>query len=769
MNRLGTFIALLAVLLSFTGLAQTVTWSGQVKDGATGEPLGFATVFIKGSTLGTSTNTYGYFSLTADISKLPKDSLQLGISFLGYETFYIPVSHTQSAPLNVELNAKKESLKAVEVVGDRSQQEEEVHSTQMSTIRIPMKQIRHMPAIGGEVDIIKVMQLLPGISGGIEGTTGMFVRGGDADQNLVLMDEATVYEYSHLFGFFSIFNTDAVKDITVIKGGFPAEYGGRLSSIFDVTMKEGNAKKLSGSGGVGLLSSRLTVEGPMLNKKASFVVSGRRTYIDQVVKLAGENIPYYFYDLNGKFRINLSKKDFLRYSIYYGKDVLAIVDREGANNRNGFGFDKRNLTNTLSWNHIYNKKLFSKVSFFNSFFDYQINGRYEDNQIRVKSDITDYGLKTDYQWYRKSDHTVKFGALFTHHIFKPNLINTQGEISEYLESQSQPNLTFQEYAAYGQSEHRFFGSLLAVNAGLRFSASNTGKKWYAGIEPRINAKYSLTENDVVKASYSRMNQYMHRVSSSAVALPTDMWYPITEKVKPLNADQIAVGYEHLFKKPGLRFSFESYYKWMNNLIEYREGANLILNNEFEDELIQGSGDAYGFEFLLKRNEGRIYGWVAYTLSWSTRDFDELNGGKQYFARYDRRHDVSVALNFKITKRLHFSTIWVYATGSRFTAQTGQYLAPNPSLSGVEVVPIYSDRNAVKMSDSHRLDVNLIIKPKEKANRKWYGEWHIGAYNVYNRATPYQIEIVPRDDGLGYKYSQPGLFGFLPSIAYNYRF
>lgn len=765
-------------------IGQNITVSGKVADEKSGEDMMFATVYVEGTSAGVTTNEYGFFSLSFDPSKISGDKFTLVISYIGYAPKKISLDKGKSHKINIDLAEDQNTLDAFTVTEERTKMDEELNSSQMSIIRVPMKQIRYLPSLGGEVDIIKVMQLMPGVARGTEGTTGMFVRGGDADQNLVLLDEATVYNVGHLFGFFSVFNSDAIKDMTMIKGGFPAHYGGRLSSILDIRMKEGNVNEFHGQGGVGLLSSRLTLEGPIIKDKMSFLLSGRRTYIDQVFKLVGQTIPYYFYDLNAKLNYKFSDKDRLFYSAYLGNDVLKydeqIEDRDSVTgqpdttNLFDFGFTLGNITNTLRWNHIYNDKLFSNVSFITTSFKYDIRGSYLDNNLLIKSRIQDFGLKADWQLYQKEELTFRFGTHVIQHQFRPNIISTAGVISEFLGSREGDRINFQELALYGNAEYDLIPYVLKLKGGLRISGAVVPGDFYVAPEPRVAAKYSLSEHDALKVSYSRMRQYMHRVSSSTVALPTDLWYPVTKTIKPQWSDQVAAGYNRVFRKLKTSLSIEGYYKWMNNLIEYREGANLVLNDDFETELVQGKGDAYGVEVLFRRESGRWYGWLGYTLSWATRDFDDLNGGRRYFAKYDRRNDVSLVLNYEINKRLHISGVWVFANGSRFTAQVGQYLQPNPSLTGIDIVPIYTERNAVSMSPSHRLDLNLVWKSRQKKkdseeDRRYKWEWHFGCYNFYNRATPYRIEIVPNDSGIGYKYMQPGLFGFLPNVAFNFQF
>ena len=758
-------------------LAQSTEIKGNLVDESSGEPLGFASIIIEGTKLGTTSDENGKFELNFNPKRVKGDSATVKITFLGFGVISKTFPKTENQQFDLALSPTEQQLKIVEVSETKNVEQKELESTQMSAITVPIKQIMRLPSIGGEVDIVRVMQLLPGVSGGVEGTTGMFVRGGTDDQNLVLLDKAPVYEFSHLFGFFSIFNPNAVENFTLYKGAFPAKHGGRLSSILDIEKKQGNETKIHGAGGVGLLSSRLTLEGPIIKNKLSFVVSARRTYIDQVAKIVNQNIPYYFYDLSGQLTYKINENNTLYLSSYFGKDVL-YVDENTTGGRGGgpeegdngnFSFTKQNLASSLRWNRKYNAKLSSDVTLINTFFNYNIKGGFRENSIEAKSKIVDIGARMDFNYELNELSHVEFGGEATQHQFRPNLVTTSGDISEFLGSSEGPQLNFQEIGMYGSYHIKLIDSKLALNTGLRVSAATPERTFYSGLEPRFSSRYSLTSSDVVKGSYSRMNQYMHRVSSSTATLPTDMWYPVTSNIKPQKSDQIAVGYEHLFTKPRIKISLEGYYKWMNNLIEYREGTNLILNNDFEDDLLQGKGRAYGTEFLVRRDVGRFNGWVAYTLSWTNRQFDGLNQDKQYFAKYDRRHDLSIVANFEINKRLDFSAIWVYMSGSRFTPQIGQYVVANPSFTGAYVVPIYSDRNAVKMSDTHRLDLNLVIKPKEKPNRKFYGEWHIGCYNTYNRASPYQIQVVPSDNGIGYQYEQEGLFGFLPSFSYNFKF
>jgi hypothetical protein len=741
--------------------------SGYIKDASTNENLQYAYVETDITGVGSISNEYGFYSFTIPANK----NVLVTFSFVGSSPKNITINEPNNYVLNVSLESTASTTEEILVRGTKANaSKQEARSNKMSAITLPTKNLKTIPSIGGEVDILKVVQLLPGVARGTEGGTGMFVRGGDADQNLVLLDEATVYNVGHLFGFFSVFNPDAIKDLTLTKGAFPANYGGRLSSVLDIRMNEGNSSGIHGSGGVGLLSSRLTLEGPLMNEKISFLISGRRTYIDKVLGLANVTVPYFFYDFNAKINYTHNHKNRFYLSSYVGDDVLRVSesvadDSSASSDIFGFGFNLKNITQTMRWNHLYSAKTFSNTSLIHTLFNYDIKGDFAGNNILIKSQIRDLGIKNDITHYYSSDLTIKYGGQVINHQFRPNIISTSGEISEFLASQKGELQNTLESAIYGNAEWKI-DTNTTIAIGLRLSSSLVKNKTYLGPEPRIAAKRNIGKNGAIKASYSRMYQYMHRVSSSSVALPTDLWYPISERVKPQNADQIALGYHYYWPKTNMILTAEGYYKWMRNLIEYEEGTNLILNDNFEESLIQGNGTAYGFEFLAKRDEGDLNGWIGYTLSWSKRQFDELNGGKEFWARFDRRHDISVVANYAINKRHTISAVWVFSNGSRFTPIIGQYLVPNAALTGVEVIPLYTERNAISLNSSHRLDINWVIKNKKERRFKY--EWHIGGYNVYNRATPFTTRIVPTENG-GYKYEQPGLFGFIPSVAFNFNF
>jgi len=752
--------------MSLNAQATKTTISGYLTDASNGEALLYANVYLQNTTTGVNTNEYGFYSIDIPAG----EKVTLVYSYVGYQSLEKIFQQKKSSIENIALETTGTDLAEVEVVATREESgKEEIKSTQTSTIHIPLEQVRTIPSLGGEVDIIKVVQLMPGIAKGGEGGTGMFVRGGDADQNLVLLDEATVYNIGHLFGFFSVFNPDALKEVSVIKGGFPAQFGGRLSSVLDVRMKEGNNQKWRVEGGIGLLSSRLTVEAPIIKNRASFLLSGRRTYIDKILRAVDIPLPYYFYDLNAKLNYKISDKDRLFFSAYFGDDVLKYSEDAGLEDVDfdlGFGFQLGNFTQTLRWNHIYSPKLFSNLSIIHTSFNYNIRGDIENNSVLIKSEIEDIGLKLDFAKYQSAKTKIRFGAQIILHRFRPNILSAAGEVAEFIEDREGAFSKTLETALYGNYEFQATEKL-KLSAGLRLTGAKVVSHTYANLEPRFSANYLFNERQSFKLSYSRMTQYMHRVSSSTVALPTDLWYPVSKNVKPQLSRQIAGGFHQYFEKSKMSLSLEAYYKTMKNLIEYKEGSNLILNDDFEDLLLQGKGKSWGLEFLLRRQSGKINGWIGYTLSWSRRHFDELNEGEKFWAKYDRRHNLSIVANWDLTKKLTFSAVWEYASGARFTPLRAQYIFPNAALTDVEIIPVYSKRNEFQLSPSHRLDINLVIR--NKARKRYRTEWHLGAYNVYNRATPYSIRVKLDENTGALKYEQPGLFGFLPSIAYNFKF
>lgn len=755
-------LLLILCTISAPAIAQ-FTVSGHIYDRSDKEVLPGAALYLPDTQSGTITNVYGFYSLSPDTP-----IIRIQISYLGYQPIDTTLTLSENITLDFFLDEQIGQLEEVLVSASRLELQEKVNSTRMSTFNLRPEEISNIPTLGGEADLIKVAQLLPGVTSGNEGTTGMFVRGGTDDQNLVVLDDAVVYNLGHLFGFFSVFNADAIKDVDIIKGGFPSDYGGRLSSVMDVRMNDGSAQRYNARGGIGLLTSRLTVDGPIIKDRMSFMVAARRTYIDRVFQAVGSNLPYYFYDYNVKLNYKINNNDRLYFSSYFGDDVLAFnetAEEDEGDEDLDFGFKLGNFTSTLRWNHIYkSQKLFSNVTLHQTRFKYDITGNFIDNSLLIKSQIQDIGGKADWQYFETTENKYVFGFQSVAHFFRPNVISTAGDIGDLVDDRKGSLIQTTEWALYAGNERQVSDQLL-INAGIRYSFTLAEDKLYAGPEPRISARYKVNDLSSFKASYSLMRQYMHRVSSSSIALPTDLWYPVTENVKPQRSHQFAVGYTRIFPKQQASLEIESYYKSLKNLIEYREGASLILNDNFERELLAGDGESYGLEFLVRKKHGIFTGWFSYSISKTNRTFDELNNGNTYPAKYDRTHVMNFVSMAELTDKVSFSAVWTFQSGARFTPQIGQFLMPNSSLTSFELIPIYGDRNGTQLGSSHRLDINFILKPRGK--NRFGGEWHIGAYNFYNKAAPFRVDI--KNNGVAYEYVQQGLFGFIPSISYNFNF
>ena len=741
--------------------AQKHTISGYVYDMRTRESIIGVSVAEVHSGSNLITNAYGFYSLT-----LSGDSAMLLYSFSGFETMVLPLRLIKDTVLSVFISPSVVKLEQIKITGSKRNEAEKATAATTSEIKIDPKNLTSIPSFAGEADPLKVLQLMPGVQRGQEGTNGMFIRGGTIDQNLILLDDAPVYNAGHLLGFFSVFNNDALKDVKLIKGGFDAEYGGRLSSVVDIRMDDGNMKNHQVEGSLGMLSTRLTVQGPIKKDTISYMFGARRSYIDQLSKWLGFPVPYYFYDLNGKINWKVNAKTRIYLSAYFGNDILNIDKslRQQYGDVSGFGFNLLNSTATLRINREHNSKLFANYSLFHTQFGYDVNGSFLGNSILVRSTISDWAIKADYSYYHSSAHLFKFGFTAVQHLFIPNFISTAGEITEFIKSRNPPPIFMTEYALYVSDQYKVNAKLM-LNFGARLSGALVQNTSYVGLEPRFSASYALKKNLYWKSSYSRMRQYMHLVSSSTVSLPTDLWYPVTNVVKPLVSDQFASGFELALPKIRSKVTVEGYFKEMRNLIEFKEGAQILLNDNFEKELLVGTGQAYGMEILFQRFAGKWSGWLAYTLSWSTRQFDGLNGNKSYYAKFDRRHDLSIVLNYNATKNWQFSAVWVYMTGARFTPQVGQYLMPNASLTSVDVLPIYTSRNAVTMSPTHRLD--LCATWSSALGKKLHFDFVFGVYNVYNRASPFLVEIARSTNG-SMVYQQPGLFGTVPYFSFNFK-
>lgn len=700
--------------------------------------------------------------------QVPKGKFQITISYTGYKKFSQSLSIARDTIIYFFLQTKNEELNEIIVTADRTLQSDQFETTRMSTNTLSGKEISSIPVLGGEADLIKTIQLLPGVTKGADGTTDLFVRGGAADQNLVMLDGAPVYNTGHLFGFLSVFNSDMLDKVESINGAFPSEYGGRLSSILDVSSKSTMPNRTKLKGNIGLLASRLMIEQPIVKDKLAIWVAGRRTYVDQVIRLTGEELPYFFYDLNTKVIYKPNARDRMEFTIYEGNDVLDFsrAPRATLRNRNiTNSFTLGNSTQTFLWKrNFYNFN--TTLSLYRTVFQYNIQSTFTDNALFVNSSIVDVGGK----WIIASDSlkkkiSVKGGVEMVQHQVAPNRITTTGEISDILKSGATTPQTALETSGFFHVD----GSLtprLRFNAGARVSSAYVDNTFYVNPEPRVAFRYAIDSLTAIKASYSRMAQYLHRVSSAAVAFPTDIWYPVTSRVKPQTADQIALGVQRTFPKQNVYVSVEGYYKWMHDLIGYKEGASLLLNTNFENQLVQGKGLSYGLEVLIKKESGKLMGWISYTLAKSERQYDEVNNGDWFLARYDRRHNLAVVMNYQLSKRWSVSSVFEFISGSRFTPIIGQYVVPAPSLAGIDLIPVYAPINSVKLADTHRLDVG--VKYRTRPDKKLQGEWFVGVYNVYNRAAPIGIVIRPNGDG-SFRYEQPGLFGLLPFVSYGFKF
>lgn len=753
-------LALFLVVPLFESYAQSSV-SGKLLDAETGESLPFANVQNLATEAVTITDTLGTFRIKAS----PQDTIEF--SFIGYESFKVLAGEIKTnKPIRISPNST--ILQTVEVETERSPAIEQFDKIRpgMQTLRKDV--IFQLPTIAGEPDFVKVITLMPGSSKGIEGSNDFFIRGGAADQNLVLLDGAPVYNTGHLFGFLSVFNPSAVGEVNIMTGGFPAEYGGRLSSIIDIRSKELSKDQLLVEGGIGVISSRISAEVPIIKDKLAVQVAGRRTYADKVVDLVGaEELPYYFYDMNFNLDYDLNESTRLHYGFYFGDDVLNYDGTRGRNDDpSGSSFVIGNHIQTLSLEKDYrNFSSTTDLSF--TRFDYKINNYFQDNRLNVVSDIRDLSFRQKFTRPITPNDKIHTGFSTIRRSVNTNLINVEGELAEVIPSSEGEQVNVFEGALFGEWEFKR-GPLEGI-VGTRVSTAFVQGEKYWQPEPRLALRYAIDQNWALKASYTRMAQYIHRVSSSSFALPTDVWYPVDRQVRPQTANQWTLGASRLLEKEGIVLSAEAYYKQMNNLVEFREGTNLVLNPEFREGLLQGDGTSYGFEWLVRKDLGKFRGWLSYTLSWTQRQFDELNEGRVFPARYDRRHNGSVVANYSLNDRWSFSMVWEFISGARFTPIIGYYGVPNASATGVDLIPIYPDRNSVKLADTHRLDLSIILKGKEKPGKKWRGDWHFSVYNVYNRATPIAIDITFDEATNSYSYEQPGLLGLLPSVTYNFKF
>ena len=811
-----TVLSLLLLLPLLAAGQKKYTVSGYVNEKGSKESLLGVSIYVKEYQTGTITNAYGFYSIT-----LPEtDSITLIYSYVGFTADTVTLDFHSNKNLNIELS-QGIALQEFVVRGERTNSE----VTQMSTVKLVPKEIKSIPMLMGEKDVFKTLMLMPGVSSGTEGTSGMYVRGGGPDQNLVILDEATIYNASHLLGFFSIFNGDAIKSIELTKGGFPARYGGRLSSIIDVNMKEGNKQSYHGEGGIGILSAHAMVEGPIVKNKSSFMVSARRTYFDVlaqpiIMAISAANgyrtmAGYFFLDLNAKFNYDFGDKNKLYVSGYWGRDKFYMSGKEldyDDNYTYKAGMYWQNGAAIARWNHLFSNKLFSNLSFIFSDYTMDIYSKqsYLDEFYNMDylSGIRDYTLKYDFTYTVSPNHTILMGATATLHQFRPSALvyadtDTSGKFSQSTE------IIGMESAVYVEDEMRI-GKKFKINPGFRMALFSVRGRTYFSPEPRLSMSYNFYHNFAAKASYAMMQQNIHLLSTSTVGLPTDLWIPSTSNIVPQKSQQVAVGLAYDLHKPKLSFSLEGYYKKMNNMIAYKEGTGFFFFDVIDDpegmiesessktgklvwesNLTTGQGWAYGMEFLLRKSTGKFTGWIGYTLSWTIQQFDELNFGKKFYARYDRRHDISIVLMYDINKRVSLSTTWVYATGNAVTIPESIHSAENMNniienylfekynisaynFSYNHFVEVYGSKNNQRMQPFHHLDIGIQIKNKEKPDRKrkWEGMWEISVYNIYNNKNAffyYVDQMHSRSGDVRYVLRKVCIFPFIPSFSYNFKF
>ncbi len=748
--------------------------SGTVIDKTSGESLiGATVILIEQPRSGVSSNAYGFYSVSA-----PAGSYNMVVSFTGYLSDTVKIVLNRNLLLPVALNTDHTEL--TEVVVSAQKKDDNVTKPLMGVQKLSMNEIRNIPVLFGEKDILKTIQLLPGIKSAGDGNSGFYVRGGTTDQNLILLDEATVYNASHLLGFFSTFNSDAIKDVTVYKGGMPAEYGGRLSSVVDVKMNDGNNRNYLVSGGIGLIASRLNVEGPIVKDEGSFIVSARRTYADLFLKLSRDTSinrnKLYFYDLNAKANYKIDKNNRIYLSGYFGRDVLGFS--------NLFGIQWGNSTATARWNHVFNSRLFSNTSFIYSNYNYLINVNLTSNNINITSKIEDFSLKEDLQYYANSENKINFGFNIIHHTISPGIADASpGSSFNSFSLQKKYSL---ESAAYISHEWSPLAKL-HIDYGLRltdFSVFGPGNfysydqngntintstyssgqivKTYFNPEPRLSASYLLNSLSSLKISYTRNIQNLHLLSNSNSSNPTDLWIPSSNNVKPEIADQESIGYYRNFNDNKYEFSSEVYYKTMQNQIDYKNGAQLAANENVESQLLFGIGRAYGWELFFKKKYGKLTGWVGYTLSRTELKIDGINNGNWYPARQDITHDISVVGIYQASKKWTISATWVYSTGNAVTFPNGKY-----DVNG-QILFYYTQRNAYRMPPYHRLDLGatLVTRKTKKTERSWT----FSIYNAYDRDNPYFIQFQQDpNDASRTQAVQYSLFKIIPSVTYNFKF
>ena len=750
---------------------QKYTISGIVKDSLSGESIISAMVRVKElSGIGITTNEYGFYSLT-----IPKGTYQIKFSFFGYKEKELYVDLDGNVTMNISLSEPVSEIE--EIVVKAIREDKNVTSNESGVQRLNVKEISKIPVIFGEKDVIKTLQLTPGIKSGGDGNAGLFVRGGAADQNLILLDEAVVYNPTHLLGFFSTFNSDAIKDLTIYKGSMPAQYGGRLSSVLDVKMNEGNTNKYNFGGGIGILSSRLYAEGPIVKDKGSFLITARRTYLDFFLK-ATENFKdyqLYFYDLNFKGNYKINDKNRIYLSGYFGQDRMALA--------NLFGLNWGNGTGTIRWNSIINPKLFSNTSLIFSNYSYRTVFNLSDTEINVASKIRDYRIKQDFTYIPNPKNKIKIGLDAVHHTITPGQISSTNTSMSFVELEDRYSLEsgiyFSHDIAFSEKFNLSYGlrgtSFQLLGKGTFYEFNESGNaissqiynsrevvKSYFNLEPRMSMSYLLNQNNSVKFGYTRNTQNLHLLSNSTTSNPTDLWIASSKIVKPEISDQVFLGYFQNFKENKYEFSTEVYFKYLNNQIDFKDGASILANELIEGELLFGIGRAYGIELLLKKKKGKFNGWISYTLSKTEKKINGINKNEWYAARQDKTHDISLVGIYDLNDKWSFSATWVYSTGNAVTFPSGKYIVDG------QIQFLYTERNGYRMPSYHRLDIGVTWYKKK--TKKFESSWNLGCYNAYGNRNPYTITFRQNEnDPTKTEAVMTSLFRWVPSITYNFKF
>ena len=790
-----SIIVMLSFLCFSINSQEKFTISGYVSDGSNGENLIGASIYNIESMDGTSTNLYGFYSLT-----LAPDTYKIAFSYVGYNKKVMKVVLNKDIDLTISLENNIE-LKTVEIVAERL--EKGFESSQMSVTEIPMQQVEKLPTFMGERDLVKIAQMLPGVQN-TEGSSGMYVRGGGPDQNLILLDGVPVYNASHLFGFFSVFNSDAISHLELVKGGFPARYGGRISSVLDIRMKEGNKKEIHGSGSIGLIASKLTLEGPIKNENTSFMISGRRTYIDILAapfirasndEDYSQSGGYYFYDFNAKINHTFSKKDRLYLSAYTGKDKGYFNLDENFENtdyidntRNDASLKWGNLTTALRWNHMFSNKLFSNITTTYSRYNFQIANETEnyfknklsntDSEeiftIAYNSGIYDLGLKWDFDYIPSTNQYIKFGLGMVSHTFTPGVTSSKAtsdafDITEEFGFQTEAKpVNANEMTLFIEDDIKLSSSVKA-NIGFHLSSFFVEGSSYINPQGRFSIRKTLGKNFSIKASYSNMVQYIHLLTNGGIGLPTDLWVPVTDTIKPITGTQYAIGIAKSLSK-SMELSVEAYYKDMNNIIEYKDGTSFILNaTDWQDKVESGSSNAYGVEVFLQKKLGKTSGWLGYTLSWVNRKFENINFGESFPYKFDRRHDISLAVVHDFSDKFNMGLTWQYGSGNAVSLPVASYPSYQPlsnELAYNSPIEHYTSRNGFRMPAYHRMDISFNwIKQKKRGERTW----NLSIYNLYNRQNPFVLYFRQRDFSDERHLEQVSLFPFIPSFSYNFKF